>query len=127
MTGFNSTDQYDNATVDNWPMTMDGQTGYRVIGGKAICGASAVTWVPILGGVSSYIERLSTGLYQVTWEEPFISTPAIMLNSFLAGFNSQVKCYEVTVSGAKIATSSYVGAAWGLVNTNDFWIAAVGR
>ena len=128
MVGFSSTDQYDNATVDNWPMTIDHTAGLRLCGGKVLCSSSAITWVPMPGGVGAYIERTATGLYTVVYERSFRKTPHPMVGTYEGtNYNWQAHVYEATGGGCKVMTSAYAGAAWALSSDVDWQIVVVGR
>lgn len=125
MVGFQSTDQYDNATLDNWIMSIAQGQGYRCCSANiAMESDNSMKVTQISGGISAFVTRTSTGLYTVTFSDDFKNIPFIM--PIVSNKAQDANVSSPTVSGCTITTVSYAGAAWSLDDV-DFKIVAVGR
>ena len=124
MVGFSDTSVYDNATLDNWLMTAGWGLGHRMLGALIQIDSSYnITVSNLLGGISPYVERSSTGLYTVTFELQFSEQPAIFAACLQQA--DQAFVYSPSKSGCNIVLRRYSGGSWAL-DDFPFAIYAIG-
>ena len=124
MAGLITTDQYDNATLDNWLMSISGNPGIRSIGAKFQWDSvnSEVDVTNVMGGMSAYCNKTATGLYTITFETPFRTIAAPKL---ACGEDYQVHLYESTLKGCKVSLRKSVDMS--LTDEAPFWVSVWGR
>ena len=124
MVGFNDSNSFDNATLDNFVISLGGAQGNRIIGARVITVGTTPSAENILGGLSVYVSLTATGNYTLTWDGDFERTPALFVKTDTT--STQAVPYSVTTSGCKVKVRTWGGASFALGN-GTFWLYAVAR
>ena len=126
MVGFSSTDQYDNATLDNFAMMLGGSLGFRIGSASIDHTTDGIVVTQMSGDISAYVNNTSTGLYTITFENDYTIIPGVLANMWDTNRDHQAHVYEVTRTGCKVMIGYYNGVAWALLN-RSFDLIVIGR
>jgi hypothetical protein len=127
MTGWNDTDQYDNATVDNWVMTLGGALGLRFCGASVEYDSTAGTTdvTNILGSISPNTTRSSTGLQKHQYS-PAGGKDVMGVFPTASDVDNQVFVYSAGKDDFRIMTLTWTGADFEL-SDEPYYVYTLGR